>query len=338
MEFETFEGIDKAGGEFVTTGGEFTPIVLTDIEQESTLKTLSQLELYWKRFRTHRLALFGIGLLSAIVLMAICAPLITPGVTPFTFNLDLGFGLHGPTFDHFPAGLFGYTGPDDLSRSVLSEVTYGSRISLLIGVVTALLISIVGTIFGAVSGYFGKWVDNLMMRITDIFLTIPFLPLVIAVSAIYSQGNGNVIVIVAIFTVTGWPGISRLVRAIFLSLREMEYAEAARAVGVSDWRIIFRHLLPNSLTPVIVSTTLLIGGIIIGESTLDFLGVGINSLTTTTWGNALANAQGDLIYGSNTGAWWWAFFPGFFIVLTVLAINFIGDGLRDALDVRTRLE
>jgi peptide/nickel transport system permease protein len=325
MQFMEYGGLDKPG--------DYTPIILMDTEQESQLQQLGQLELYWYRFRTHKLAILGTGMFLLLVLMAVFAPLITPGTTPATFNLDLGFGNHGPTLDHFPVGAFGYTGSDDLQRSVLTDVAYGARLSLFIGFVTAFATSLVGTAIGAVSGYFSGWVDNLIMRITDIFLTIPFLPLVIAISAIYSQGSGNVALIIIIFTVTGWPGIARLVRALFLSLREQEFAEAAKAVGVNDWRIIFRHLLPNALSPVIVATTLGIGGVIIGESVLDFLQVGIDP-RIPTWGNVLANSQGDII----TGNWWWPFFPGLFIVLTVLAINFIGDGLRDALDVRTRVE
>ena len=192
--------------------------------------------------------------------------------------------------------------------------------------------SFVGTVLGAISGYFGGWVDNVIMRITDVFLTLPFLPLVIAISSLYSSGSGNVILIVAVLSFTGWAGLCRLVRAQFLTLREMEYTQAAVAVGVNQWRIIFRHLLPNTFAPIIVSTTLNVAAFIVLESTLDFLRVGIQFPPTATWGNALANAQNSIANGN----WWWTFFPGAFIVITVLGINFVGDGLRDALDVRSR--
>lgn len=332
MEYTNSAGL---GPNSPDAGNPYTPITLLDNEQDSKLKQLSQLELFWVRFRANKLSIVGLAVVLMLILMAIFAPLITPGVTPEdNFIGVLPFGQNGPSLAHFPAFVFGNTAPDNLQRSVLTEVTYGARVSLFIGISAALLASIIGTIVGAISGYFSGWIDNLIMRITDIFLTIPFLPLVIAISAIYSQGTGNVVVIIAVFAFTGWAGLARLVRAQFLTLRESEYAEAARAVGVNNFRLIFRHLLPNALTPVIVATTLGVAGTIIGESTLDFLGVGVQFPPTATWGNILALSQNAI----TSGNWWWPLFPGVFIVITVLAINFVGDGLRDALDVRTRVE
>jgi peptide/nickel transport system permease protein len=315
--------------------GGYIPIVITDVEQESRLKSIGQLQLYWIRFRKHRLALVGGFTIVALILMAICAPLITPGVGPTTIpflqlNVPLFGPSHPPSLDNFPWRLFGTT--TQLNYSILAQITYGARLSLTISFVAALLTSFIGTVMGAISGFFGGWIDILIMRVTDVFLSIPLLPLLIAISAIYHGGGWQSLII--ILSALSWPGLARLVRSIFLSLREAEFAEAARAVGVNRWRIIFRHLLPNALSPVVVSMTLLTATFVTLEATLDFLGLGVQFPPTITWGNILSFAQDDLLAGD----WWWAFFPGLFLVITVLSVNFIGDGLRDALDVRTRIE
>jgi len=167
------------------------------------------------------------------------------------------------------------------------------------------------------------------MRVTDVFLTLPGLPLLILLSFYLSKGSA--LVLIFLFSVLSWPGTARLVRSYYLTYRNQEFTEAARAVGVSDSRIIFRHILPNAMSPIIVSTTLLVANFIGSEAAIDFLGVGIRP-PTTSWGLALANSQA--YFGE--GNWWWAFFPGMFLLITTLAINFLGDGLRDALDVRAR--
>lgn len=312
----------------------YNPTVILEQEEAANFQQLTQLELFWRRFRAHKLAVLGMITIALLILMAICAPLITPGFGPTTIpilqGIELGGPAHPPTFENFPWRLLGTT--DQLNYSILAQITYGARVSLTIGFVSAFLSSLIGTIVGTISGYFGGWVDNLIMRITDVFLTIPTLPLLIAISAIYAQGN--MFIIITIFTVLSWTLAARQVRASFLSLREQEFAEAARAAGVNDWRIMFRHLLPNALSPVIVITTLNVAGFIVGESTLDFLGLGVNFPPTATWGNILAYAQADILNND----WWWPLFPGLFLVITVLAVNFIGDGLRDALDVRTRID
>jgi peptide/nickel transport system permease protein len=323
----------NAGLSYNSDGG-FVPVSFFDIEEESKLKPLGQLELYWRRFRTHRLALIGAGVLLVLVLMAVFAPLITPGVGPYTIpflqlNIPLFGTAHPPTVDNFPWRLFGTT--DGLNHSILAQVTYGARLSLFISFLGALLSAVIGTIIGAVSGYFGGWIDNLVMRITDVFLTIPLLPLLITASAIYA--SGGVTTIILILGLLTWPGTARLVRAQYLTMRETEFVEAAKATGVGDGRIMFRHILPNVLSPVIVTTTLSIAAFVSLEATLDFLGLGIR-YPDITWGLILNDAQNDLI----AGIWWWAVFPGLFLVITVLAVNFIGDGLRDALDVRSRVE
>ncbi|TMD29335.1 MAG: ABC transporter permease [Chloroflexi bacterium] len=195
----------------------------------------------------------------------------------------------------------------------------------------SLVAGAVGVAVGALSGYIGGWLDNVLMRIVDAFFAIPFLFVILVAARFF--GDGQVGSIIAIFGLLSWPLIARLVRASYLSLRETDYVLAARAVGIRDRRIIFRHILPNAIGPVIVAMTLLMGSNIVLEAFVSYLNFGIGA-DQTSWGNALSNAQNALILGN----WWWAFFPGMAIALTVIAINFIGDGLRDALDPRTLVE
>jgi peptide/nickel transport system permease protein len=208
-------------------------------------------------------------------------------------------------------------------------ITYGARVSLEVGLISAALTMVIAIVVGGTAGYFGGWIDAVVMRITDVFLTLPFLPLLILLSFYLSKGS--VWLIVLIFGVLSWPGAARLVRGYYLTFRQQEFTEAARAVGVSDTRIIFRHILPNAMSPVIVATTLAVAGFIGAEAAIDFLGVGIKS-PNVSWGLSLSNAQN--YFGE--GNWWWALFPGLFLLITTLSINFLGDGLRDALDVRSR--
>ncbi len=313
--------------------GTYTPVTILGDEDRLALKPLSQVELYWRRFRKHRFAQIGSGFMVFVILMAIAAPLITPGVNASTMNLNLSFGSHPPSLSNFPDYIFGTT--DELHYSVLDLITFGARTSLIIGFFSALLSVIVGTLVGAVAGYFGGIVDNIIMRITDIFLTIPFFPLLISLSSILGHGSGlGPGFIITIFAIFGWAGISRVIRSVFLSLRELEYTEAAKSVGINHFRIIVRHLIPNAISPIVVTFTLAFAANIVAESTLDFLGLGIMFPPTATWGNALASAQGDIANGD----WWWTLFPGLFLTLTVLATSFIGDGLRDALDVRSKID
>jgi peptide/nickel transport system permease protein len=211
---------------------------------------------------------------------------------------------------------------------------FGARISLTVGLFAVIMEVLIGTTLGAIAGYYGGWLDYALMRLTDVFLSIPLLPLLLVLTAIVAATSSRAAlsfgVIVVIIGVLSWPSVARLVRASFLSLREREFAEAARAVGNNDARIIFRHLLPNAVAPIIVQATLDVAGVIILESTLSFLGLGIQP-PTASWGNMLATASSDLQI-----AWWAAVFPGLCILVTVLAINYIGDGLRDALDPNMR--
>jgi peptide/nickel transport system permease protein len=294
------------------------------VDYEVTLESLNQWQLAWRKFKKHRLAIIGLGILGVLITVAIVGPFIMP----FEFNSI-------PKPDKIvPAGRppslthpFGETG--GLQRDVLLLVVNGARTSLFVGFSSMAIGVIIGTIVGAVAGFVGGFVDNLLMRIVDVMLSLPLLFVILVASRFF--GNGNVFLIVVIFGLFSWMGISRLVRSLFLSIREQEFVEAAKAVGVTDRRIIFRHILPNAVSPIIVTASLVVGGNIIGEAFVSFLGFGVNPIYPT-WGNILSNALTFVLQGN----WWWPFFPGMAIILTVLAVNFIGDGLRDALDPRSR--
>lgn len=308
------------------------------VDDEVSVQQLTQLELVWRRFRRHRMALVGATMLGVIILLAVFAPFLTHTAPdkPHLDWIDFTTGSTGPTLANFPDRIMGV---DTIGESIWSGVIYGGRISLLIGVMASLIAMIIGTTLGAISGYFGGLADLLLQRLTDIVQSVPFLPLMIAISAIiihnpalHQNSTFIVVFIILAFSLLTWPGITRIVRSYYLTFREQEFTEAARAVGVSDFRIIFRHILPNAVGPIIVLFTLNVATFITLEATLDFLGLGIEFPPTPTWGNLLTNAQTELLIGN----WWWAAFPGLILLLTVLSINFMGDGLRDALDVRSK--
>lgn len=286
---------------------------------EVALVSLSQGELAWRRFKRHRLALAGLAIFGVMILVAIFGPIVSP-FDPTNIPGATVPGGDAPSLAH-PFGT------DDAGRDVLSMVLNGARISVAVGLFSVLIAALVGVTVGAFAGYAGGGADNVLMRIVDAFFAIPFLFVILVAARFF--GEGQVSSIIVIFGLLSWPLIARLVRASFLSLREMDYVQAARAVGVSGRRIALRHILPNAVGPVIVAMTLLMASNIILEAFVSYLNFGI-SPDQTSWGNALANAQNALILGN----WWWAFFPGMAIALTVIAINFVGDGLRDALDPR----
>jgi ABC-type dipeptide/oligopeptide/nickel transport system permease subunit len=304
-------------------------------DYEVALVSLNQWQLAWRRFKRHKLALFGAGLFLAMIVLAIVGPIILPYDPQYVPSYDSPFCEGSQTIKAYsgcapltPGHILGTTGR--LRLDLLTLVVNGARVSLIIGIGASLFTAIIGTMVGGIAGYFGGWVDNLLMRFVDVMLSIPILFVIIWCAKVI--GNGDWRVILLVFAGLGWPGIARLVRSLFLTLRTEVFVDAARAVGVSDMRIIFRHILPNAISPIIVATTLSVAGVIIGEAFVSFLGYGVSAAVTPTWGNVLT---GGLEFVGQ-GNWWWTLFPGLAIVITVLGINFMGDGLRDALDPRSR--
>lgn len=284
----------------------------------------TMLGLTWKYFKRHKLALIG----GAVVVLLVIGCIVGPNLSPYDIERSsLRIRYQPPTIDH-PFGT------DELGRDLLTRILSGGRISLSIGILSMTLAVIIGVTVGSLAGFYGGRLDNILMRFTDLMLTIPSLFLLILVAEIlrginwpYLQEAGGIAAIVVVIGILRWMTIARLVRGAFLSLREKEFVEAARSLGLSNARIIIRHILPNAMSPVIVAATLGVAGAIITESGLSYLGFGVQP-PTPTWGNMLKNAQDEMLRGN----FWLAIFPGLMIFVTVLAINYVGDGLRDALD------
>lgn len=299
-------------------------------ELETPPLTLGQLA--WRRFRRHKMAIFGAIVLVLLFLYAFGgAFVLSESYANFT---DTDLRLSPPSAAH-PFGT------DTIGRDILARTIYGGQISLLIGLTAVVIETLVGIVVGALAGYYGGKVDAILMRITEAMLNIPeiFLLIVMAkffggkipeVEVLGRAYSGSVIVIVVIIGLTSWMYLARIVRAEFLSLKENEFILAARATGTSNAQIIFRHILPNSIAPIVVSATLGVANAILAEAYISFLGLGVQP-PTATWGNMLDGANNYL----ESAPWMW-FFPGLLILLTVLSINFLGDGLRDALDPRSR--
>ncbi|MBO7747499.1 ABC transporter permease [Paenibacillus sp. MWE-103] len=272
----------------------------------------------WKKFSANRFALIGLIVMVFFLLVAFAAPLIAP-FSPSKIDMMV---------PNLPAGTDHHVlGTDDLGRDIFSRLVYSSQVSLLVGFAVAFAAVLIGTLIGAVSGFFGGFVDTCFMRLVDVMNSIPLLFLNILVLAIF--GN-KFYYMILVLSLTSWMGVARLVRGTFLQLREMQYVEAAKAIGVSDWGIIFRHLLRNASAPIIVNATLMVGGAILTESALSYLGLGIQ-IPQTSWGQMLSNSQQYMLIDPMQ-----AVYPGFCILIVVLAVNFIGDGLRDVLDPRQR--
>ena len=286
------------------------------------LKARSQWSYARQRFLRHRLAM--IGLVGLIIIFG--AGALAPLVAPYTFDqIDLNNVLHPPTTTghHF-------FGTDEIGRDYLSRTIYGIRTSEQVGVVVALVASLFGLFVGAIAGFYRGWVDNAIMRITDLVLTLPVLVTLLTVSALLAgSGGGGQWTITFILAGFFWTPIARVVRGVFLSLREKEYVEAARAVGAGDMRIMFRHMLPNTLGPVVVNGTIAVADAIITEAFLSFLGFGIKPPTPSI-GSLVAGGQ------ANPQKWWLTVLPGLVLVAIVVCVNFVGDGLRDALDPQQR--
>jgi len=308
-------------------------------DYEVGLKSLNQWQLAWRKFRKHRLALSGLGIITVLILVAIIGPVLMPfsftdipqpdqivqmGRPPFCALYDAN-ARHCESYALVHP--MGETG--GLQRDVLLLVVNGARTSLLIGFSSMAIGVFIGTIVGAIAGFVGGIVDNALMRLVDVMLSLPILFVILVASKFL--GNGTVSMVIVIFGLLSWMGVSRLVRSLFLSIREREFVEAAQAVGVSDRRIIFRHILPNAFSPIVVAASLIVAGNIIAEAFVSFLGFGVDP-TSPTWGNILSGGLQFIALGN----WWWPLFPGLAIIITVLAVNFVGDGLRDAFDPRSR--
>lgn len=280
-------------------------------------KPETYLHMVWRRFRKHKLAMIGLVVLVILYAIAIFAPVLA--TYPYD-RVDPPNRLATPSADH-------WLGTDDIGRDVYSRLVWGARVSLSVGFVAAGVSVLLGTLIGAIAGYYGGWVDNLLMRFTEIVMAFPTFFLLLTIVSILDRSIFNIMIVIGL---TSWPSLARMVRGQILSLREQEFTEAARALGASDRRIIFRHILPNAMAPIIVSATLRIGGAILSESGLSFLGLGVPE-PFPSWGSVL---NGGRLY--LTKAPWITTTAGIFIFLTVLAFNYVGDGLRDALDPRLK--
>lgn len=265
----------------------------------------------------NRLAVIGGALVLLVFILSIFAPFIAP-YNPST--IDIKNILVGPSFSH-------WLGTDDLGRDVLSRMLWGGRISLEVGFVAVGIATIIGIILGSLAGFYGGWIDSLIMRAVDIMLSIPTIFLILAVIAILEPSIINIMIIIGL---TSWMEPARLIRAEFITLKEREFVVAAHAIGARDSRIIMKHVLPNGISPILVSATMGIGGAILVESALSFLGLGVQP-PTPSWGSLLSAGKDNIEI-----AWWLSAFPGLAILITVLGYNLLGEGIRDALDPRQR--
>jgi peptide/nickel transport system permease protein len=259
----------------------------------------------------------GLFMVGGLFLVSLFAPWLAPYDPSF---IDIKEVLMPPSPEH-------WLGTDPLGRDVLSRIIFGSQVSLKVGFVAVGLATLIGILVGATAGYYGGWVDLVLMRFVDLMLCFPSFFLILAVIALLEPSIWNIMVVIG---VTGWMGVARLVRAEFLSLREREFVVAARALGATDVRLILRHLLPNALAPVMVSATLGVAGAILTESALSFLGLGVQP-PTPSWGNILTAGKDNIEI-----AWWLSVFPGLAILVTVMSYNLLGEGIREAIDPRLK--
>ena len=296
----------------LTTNNNVKPPTTNQVE-----KTVSPWAEAWRSFRKNKIAVVGAFIVAGFILLAILAPLIAP----YEFDEQIRDSrLQAPSAEH-------WFGTDDFGRDIFSRVVYGARISLWVGFFSVLGSMIVGSLLGIIAGYFGRWVDSLISRIFDIMLAFPSILLAIAIVAVLGPSLQNALIAIAIINI---PTFGRLIRSRVLSVKEEEYIMAARAIGMSNSRILFQHVLPNSMAPIIVQGTLAIATAIIEAAALGFLGLGAEA-PNPEWGKMLSDAKSFLI-----NAPWTMVFPGLAIMLTVLGFNLMGDGLRDALDPRMK--
>ena len=272
---------------------------------------------FWETFYKNKLMLAGGGIILLLLIVSLLAPWLAPYDSG---QIDLTNVLTSPSMKHL-------CGTDQLGRDVLSRMIWGARISLMVGFVATGIAIIIGAILGAVSGYYGGWVDSVIMRFVDIMLCFPTFFLILAVIAFLEPSIWNIMIVIGL---TSWMGVTRLVRADFITLRERDFVKAARAIGASDMRIIFLHILPNSMASILVAATLGIAGAILIESALSFLGIGVQP-PTPSWGNILTAGKDNIDI-----AWWLSFYPGLAILITVVGYNLLGEGIRDLLDPRLK--
>jgi peptide/nickel transport system permease protein len=297
-------------------GGERLPAA-SAMAETTRRASRSELRQFWRTFRRNQLALVGAAVVTALVLLAVLAPVLAPWEPN---RLDTKHILDPPSRSH-------WLGTDQLGRDVLARVLYGSRVSLAVGFVSVGIATLIGVLLGSAAGYHGGAVDTVIMRLVDLMLVFPRFFLLLAVLALLRP---SIWTIMAIIGLTGWMGVARLVRAEFLTLREREFVIWSESIGAGAFRVVFRHILPNALAPVLVAMTLGIPAAILTESGLSFLGLGVQP-PYATWGNILNDGKDVLEI-----AWWMTLYPGLAILITVLSYNLMGEGIRDALDPRLR--
>ncbi len=307
-------------------------IPAAEIISEESKQTLTPGQLVWRRFRKHRMAMVGgVGVVLLLLFILVGSIVVPESAANST---DLTDRLTGPTATH-------WFGTDSVGRDVFNRVIYGGQISLFIGFLAVILEVGLGTIIGGVAAYYGGWVDAVLMRFTEAMLAIPSLFLLIVLAKFIGRNVGQVVIlgrtfsgsigiVILVIGVTSWMYLARIVRANVLSLKELDYISASKALGASNNRIFFSHLVPNTLGPIVVASTLGLASAILTEAYVSFLGLGVQP-PTSTWGNMMQQAQSFII----RGVWWMWVFPSLLIILTILSVNLLGDGLRDAFDPRS---
>ncbi|MGH7563302.1 MAG: ABC transporter permease [Gemmatimonadota bacterium] len=278
----------------------------------------SLLRVAWRRFRANRLAVAALCVILALYVVALLAPLLAP-YDPAAMEDVLATRYQPPSWEH----LFG---TDEFGRDLFSRALYGARVSLSVGFLAVLIATSFGTLYGAAAGYIGGWFDNALMRAVDVIIAFPTFFLLLALVGIF---EASLVFLIVILGLTSWTGTARYIRGEVLSLKEREFVESGRAIGLPHRVILFRHIIPNAMAPVLVSAALMVGGMVGAEAGLSFLGIGIRP-PTPSWGNMISVGQDALLV-----AWWIAFFPGTLLAVTILAFNLLADGLRDALDPKT---
>lgn len=298
---------------------------ITDDENKRKQEIITPWKLVFRKFIKNKVAMVGLFIFLILVLSALLAPVLTP-YDPYT--MDFTQINKPPSGEHL-------MGTDEVGRDYLTRILYGGRVSMKVGLFAVGIEIVIGALVGGVAGFYGGWIDNLLMRIDEIFMSFPFLPLAITISAVVGTSvkpEQKMYIVMVIIGVLSWPGLARMIRGQILSLREQEFVQAARALGIRDSKIIWRHLIPNTVGYIIVSATMGMAAAIMSEAALSFLGLGVTP-PVPTWGNLVQNARD--IYVLKNRVWLWLP-PGIAIFLAVMGINLFGDGLRDAIDPKSK--